>query len=84
MSIYSDTRQDIDIEEELEVMIRRLMVLAEKAGVKVIEINTNVCESVGRYGYAFVHPTAGVCFLRTYNKEGDLFGLLREARKKTE
>ena len=82
MRIYSDTRQDIDIEEELEAMIQRLMVLAEKAVVKCIEINTSVCEPVGRYGNAFVHPTDGVCSIRTYNKEGDLFGFLREARMK--
>lgn len=84
MSIYSEMKRDITIEEELEAMIQRLMVLAEKAGVKVLEINTSVCESVGRYGNAIVHPTDGICAIRTYNNEGDLFGLLLEARKKTE
>lgn len=84
MSIYSEAREDIAIEEELEAMIQRLMVLAEKAGVKVIEISTSVCEPVGRYGNAIVHRMDSIVAIRSYNNEGDLFGLLREARKKTE
>ena len=62
MSIYSETRKDLEIEEELEAIVYRLHILADKARVRTIEITSSKCKMTDgderRYGTVIVLQNA--------------------------
>lgn len=85
METYRQRYADLEIEEELEDIILRLHQLADRAGVRYISVSTGRCKLTdgidNRYGTIFTSESKDVV-MRHLNKEGDLMGILQEARDK--
>lgn len=86
MGAYTQKRLDLEIEEELEAIVYRLHILADKARVRTIDITSSKYKMTDgderRYGTVIVFAGIHTLESRHLNNDGDLIGILQDARDK--